>query len=487
MANNNKSTLIDFSNPDLFVPVYRPLLFDKNRKKIIYGGRGSAKSFYAAQHKIIRCLSQKKFKCLMVRKMRADVGKSVYATVEGVIKLMGLESLFRCLESRHTIICIANGNRFIPLGVNEVSTKSGTGKSIFNPTDAIIEEADELTEDEYDKLSMSLRGSKSLEEILLFNPPNPDHWIVKAYFPERSTFEKQDGSHTYIESTQPNVTILHTNYLMNPYCQESEKRNHEELGRKNPEKFKTQSLGMLAKPRKDGLALPNFNDSHIYQEELFSPRLRAIEAWDYNRLPHHTVGLWQMHLDGNTFYIDLCKEFCIPELSVRQVQQKVNQYLKDENYEPNKVRYIGDFSGKAKRDHDIDPMSVKVKDEIRKAGFQVIDETKPNPSVATSTDFFNDILGGLQYLSKQYGGGESAIQIQVRVHASCVYHIQDFEECKVTADGKILKTMTSEKYVDNDGNTVTRKYQKRGHGVDESRYLMVGALEDEYEEYKQNE
>jgi PBSX family phage terminase large subunit len=481
-----KERIFDFSDKGLFVPVYRPLLSDRNRTKIIYGGRGSAKSFYAAQHKIIRCLTKKKFKCLMVRKMRSDVRESVYTTIKGVIEALGLEEYFRFMEASPKIVCKLNGNIFIPLGVNEVGGKSGTAKSIFNPTDAIIEEADELTEDEYDKLTLSLRGSNDLEEFLLFNPPNPDHWIVKKYFPARSTFEKQDGTHTYIKATQPDITILHTNYLMNSFCTEGEAKKHEELLRTNPEKYKVQSLGLLHKPRTDGLAVPNFERTkNVFDFQLFNPRRRCVVGWDFNRLPHHTVGIWQMHLQGKIFYLDLCKEFCLKEKSVRQVQQEVNKYLKAQKYEPNIVRYIGDFSGKANRDWDILPMASKVKEELAKAGFRVIDETKPNPSVATSLDFLNDILGDSEFLSDSAGLGND-IRIQIRIHSSCVFHIEDFEECRTTPDGKLLKVKVTEWILDN-GIKVKRTYEKRGHAVDKTRYVIVGCLESEYDEYKSNQ
>ena len=477
-----KTKIFDFSNKELFVPVYRPLLHDQNRLKIIYGGRGSAKSFFAAQKKIIRCLSMQKFKCLMVRKMRSDVRESVYTTIKGVIEHLGLQEFFLFKEGAPKIICKLNGNSFIPLGLNEVGGKSGTAKSIFNPTDAIVEEADEITEDEFDKLSLSLRGSKHLEEILLFNPPSPDHWIVKRYFPEsRATFEDPDGNHTYIEATVPGVTILHTNYKMNPHCKKPEVERHEQLKIINFSKYETDSLGLLKRKKNDGLALEAFSrDQHTTKENLFDPSRRAVVCWDFNRLPFHTVGLWQFHLKQNVFYMDLCKEFCLPGKSVRQVQQIVNSFLKSEGYESKKVRYIGDYSGKARRDHDTPSMTAKIFEEMRKAGFQVIDETKPNPSVVASLDFLNDIFAGQIFLSKE--SGLQNVKIQIRIHESAVFHIEDFEETKTTPEGKILKVRVNDYFMDN-GVKVRRQYEKRGHAVDETRYSAVGVLEAEFEEY----
>ncbi len=276
--------------------------------------------------------------------MREDVKKSVYSTVEGVILMMKLEDYFVFNKGYSEITCKLNGNRFIPLGLNEVGGKSGNAKSIFNPTDAILEEADEITEDEFDKLSLSLRGSKDLEEILLFNPPNPDHWIVKRFFPEnKKSFERADGMHTYIKATIPNVTILHTNYLMNPHCQADEIALHEQTKARSKRKYDVSGLGLLKRKKTDGAALENFDaEKHVVDFELFNPSRRVVIGQDYNRWPHHTVGLWQFHFDqaANVFYMDLCKEFCLEGKSVRQVQQEVNKYLKVESYQPKKIRYI---------------------------------------------------------------------------------------------------------------------------------------------------
>lgn len=413
--------------------------------------------------------------------MRSDVRESVYTTIKGVIQAMGLEQYFDFREANPKIICRLNGNQFIPLGLNEVGGKSGTGKSIFNPTDAFIEEADEITEDEFDKLSLSLRGSKDLEEILLFNPPPPDHWIIKRYFPESfAEFEKQDGSHTIVPSKLDNVAILHTNYKMNPYCTESERERHLQIKVTNPDKYKGQGLGLLIREKMEGLALPKFNEERHVRSVKFDPNVRAVIAWDFNRYPHHTVSVWQCKISEDFFDMVLIKEFCLPNKSVREVQREALSFLKKNSYISRTIRYIGDYSGGAQRDHDTPSMAAKILDESEKQGFEVIDETKPNPSVVASLDFLNDIFAGNVFLSEDAFGRR--IQVRIQVSDEAVFHIEDLQQTKTAPDGRLLKVRATETFLDN-GQKVKRTFEKRGHAIDVMRYVAVGVLEDEFNNY----
>ncbi len=480
----------DFSNPNLFVPVYRPLLHDRKRTKIIYGGRGSAKSFIACQIKVMKCLRmpRKKFKCLMVRKMKEDVPESIFQNIKDVIELWGLKDYFRVYEGTHKIVCKLNGNSFIKKGLNQVSTKSGNAKSIRNPTDAIIDEADEITLNEYIKLSGSLRGSKEIEEILIFNPPEDDHWIIKHFFPkDKESFELPDGSHTYIKSPINNCTILHTMFKHNPFINDSELEFYTTLKKTNPELYKSDGLGLLVATKTGGEALKNFDPvKHVTTEKLFRNDIRILECWDFNRRPHHTVGIWQFWHESttNTFFMALTKEFTLEETNIRDVQKEINTWLKEENYDPTTIRLVGDHQGTKEMDYDVETFMSKIEREIKRGGYRVINETKGNPRVVSSLEFLNDIFGGYIFLADD--SGYENCKIQIIVQAGCTFHVADFAKTKVGKDGKLLKIEKSE--VVRDGSTTkVVKYQIRGHGVDEARYAAVGVFEEEYRLFRKKD
>jgi len=487
---SNKAPLrFDFSDPNLFVPIYKPLLHDKSRTKIIYGSRASAKSFFICQKMLIKCIQKPKgkFKCLMVRKMKEDVRESIFATLKKVIEQWGLGAYFRIYEGAPKIVCTLNGNSFLPKGLNQVGGKTGNAKSIENPTDAIIEEADEITREEYIKLSGSLRGSNDIEEILVFNPPEEDHWIIQRFFPPKEEFEFLDGSHTYIKSTIKNAVILHTTYKNNPYLSPKELEFFETLKATDFEDYEIDGLGLLKATKTGGEALKKFSrEKHVYNFDLFNSERRVLCCWDFNRRPHHTVGVWQFWYDPSSgenglFYADLIKEFTIPEASVSEVQKEVNIWLKDKGYKPKTIRLIGDHSGTKEMDSGSETFMAKIERQISIDGFEVLNETAPNPRVVSSLEFLNDMFGGNIFLADQ--SNFPGVKISIRVNINCTFHIADFEKTKTDKEGKLLKI--EKRVIIKDGSeSKAVTFQVRGHGVDESRYMAVGVFESEYFEYR---
>lgn len=424
----------------------------------------------------------------MVRKFREDVRKSVYDTVEAAIKMMGLENYFHFNEHKGEITCLLNGNKFVSLGLYESGGKSGNAKSIVNPTDAIVEEGDECTEDEFEKMDMSLRGSEDLQTIFIFNTHkvSEDHWIFLRWFPARDTFEKVDGSHTYVKSTRKGCIILHTTFLMNPFLTKAALNKFIAQKENAPERYQITGLGLIKIVRQSHLALKAFDRvEHVNEDIVFNPENLIYEIWDFNRMPHHTCGLWQFggyDQRKNIFYWNCVTEFCLEDHSVKQVQEKVNKYLKYNNYQSNKVSLVCDYYGNTKKDHDINSDITRIKNKLGEGGFKWEDLTIVNPSVLASLDFLNDMLDGLVKISDinpNYGGAT----IKIQMHPSCKFHIADFEKTKTDVDGSILKVKVTEKFVE-DGIQAKRTYQARGHAVDCSRYMVASIFNHEYDTHR---
>ena len=486
---NYASQNITFEFPDdLFVPIYIKAFAQPHRTKIWMGSRGSGKSRAAAQLKVMRCLEKppNSFKCLMVRKYFADIRGSVFSTIVSVIRDWGLEEYFTIYGEKAghpKIYCKLNGNSFHPLGVNESgTTKSGAAKSIENPTDAIIDEADELSKDEYTKFTFSLRGSDDVEEILCFNPPDDEHWLIKYFFPQKSKFEKADGSHDFIESLVKNATILHTTYLDNPFLSEGEIEQFEILKNRDYDTYESVGLGLLKTIRTGGEALPHFDRKrHISTDAKFDPERRVLMCWDFNRRPHHTVGIWQFWHDNDVFRADLVQEFCLWDTSISDVCKSIFSYLVDNEYQLRTIRLIGDFSGTKSAEKGVESFVAKIIRLVEKSGYNCIDETQPNPSVVSSLEFFNDILAGKVNMSDESGIGGTPIIL--RINPQCSFHIADFEKTKADASGQLVK-MTKTEIVTDGSQKKKVTYQVRGHAVDESRYMAVGVFESEYYEYR---
>lgn len=59
-------------------------------------------------------------------------------------------------------------------------------KSIPNLERVLIEEATEITEEEYTKLNLSVRDKDSHPKIVLtFNPSDVNHWLYKKFYEQR--------------------------------------------------------------------------------------------------------------------------------------------------------------------------------------------------------------------------------------------------------------------------------------------------------------
>jgi phage terminase large subunit len=233
----------DFSNPGLYNKVYIPLLHDENALKIIYGGRDSGKSDFIAQNYIIDSFQYSFFRGLLVRKFLEHIKLAQIQTLKDYIRLWELGNYFHTVEHPFRLTNTVTDNFIIAKGLD----KSENTKSIKDITSAWYEEADELSEIDYDTTTLSLRTSKDvpIKEYMSFNPRKETSWINKRFFPEvKNIYESEDGNFHYVQSTKPGVTILHTNYRDNRYC--SPKRIEKLESYKNIDEnfYKVNTLGL---------------------------------------------------------------------------------------------------------------------------------------------------------------------------------------------------------------------------------------------------
>jgi PBSX family phage terminase large subunit len=481
-----KPKIVKFGRYDV-AEVYIPMFYDKHFTKLFYGSRNSTKSHFAALLKLIRAIELPYFKCLMVRKIKDAIKDSIYSTLKEVAERHGIDDQFEFNDHTGRITCLSNGNTFVPKGTHEVLGSGGNAKGVTNPTDALIDEMDEITESEYKSLVYSIRGSNDLEIIGIFNTNkiDEDHWIFKRWFPPTNTFEVADGSHTYIRSKRSNTIILHTNYLMNPYVSDQIKTEFEYDKKFDYEYYELDGLGLIKTVKSTHMAFKYYDPkTHIDKSIKFNPDMLVYLHWDFNRLPHHTVGLSQPQgYDPATgvYQWNIVTEFCLEDKSITEVQREINTYLRENNYMSNRVAIVCDYSGNTKRDHDSITDINKIKKELKRGGFEVVDRTKVNPSVTASLSFANDVFKEEVLMSQRsnYPGAK----IRIRINPDAKFHCDDFKKTKTDKTGGILKVTQRDQFIE-DGIKVNRTYQARGHAVDSWRYLLTSVFEEEYSLYK---
>jgi phage terminase large subunit len=208
---------------ELFNPLKFKLDESKSRFNLSYGSAGSGKSFTQAQHEIIKCLEGNE-KTLIIRKYGTTLKDSVVSLITTILDNWGLQSLYTHNKSDQHIRFI-NGSEMLFKGFDDPEKI----KSIAGITRVWIEEATELTKDDFNQINLRVRGRDNLQITLTFNPIDEDHWI-KSYF-----FDTQD--------TRDRTTILHTTYKDNQFIDEAYKQELESYRLIDPNYYKIYALG----------------------------------------------------------------------------------------------------------------------------------------------------------------------------------------------------------------------------------------------------
>lgn len=210
-----------------FNPVYLPLLDDEvHRYIVLYGGAGSGKSVFAAQRLIIRMMSKKLCNILVVRKVGDTNRTSTFALLRQVISRWGLYDLFDITDLR--IVCKITGNECIFKGLDDPEKIKSVTFAKGELTDIWIEEASEITEEDFNQLDIRLRGKGIHGQITLsFNPVNVLHWLKKRFFDRK----------------EPRAVTLKTTYKDNLHLDEDYKRTLEGYKTTDPYYYQVYCLG----------------------------------------------------------------------------------------------------------------------------------------------------------------------------------------------------------------------------------------------------
>jgi phage terminase large subunit len=150
------------------------VLYEPHRYKILYGGRGSGKSYGVAEAIIYYALVYN-INILCCRHIQASISDSSKSTIETMIRQYGFTSLFTI--KRDEIESNLTGARIIFRGLYR---NQDSLKSIPNLYIAWVEEADTLTEETYNILYPTLR-EKNSEIWMTFNPQSETDFVSRQY------------------------------------------------------------------------------------------------------------------------------------------------------------------------------------------------------------------------------------------------------------------------------------------------------------------
>lgn len=159
---------------------FASFLGNRSRYEIFYGGAGSGKSVFIAQRLLMRTLGEPGHKTLVVRKVAKTNRHSTFALIVGIISSWKVTALFKINKSDMEILCEGNGNQIIFTGLDDVEKL----KSIAGITDIWVEEASEITQEDFQQLDLRLRGKTPwpLQITMTFNPISALSWLKSFFF-----------------------------------------------------------------------------------------------------------------------------------------------------------------------------------------------------------------------------------------------------------------------------------------------------------------
>lgn len=146
-------------------PYFKPII-RKARYKVLYGGRGSGKSYFLAEL-AVEVSRRIGTVILCAREFQGSLDDSVYQLLIETIDRLGYMDEFDILKS--TITHKGTGAKFVFYGIKNNVTKI---KSIQGVGVCWVEEAEAVTKNSWDVLIPSIRGDKNAEIWISFNPKN---------------------------------------------------------------------------------------------------------------------------------------------------------------------------------------------------------------------------------------------------------------------------------------------------------------------------
>lgn len=222
-----------------FNPSFQSVNESTKRYIILKGSAGSGKSVNIAQQLVLK-LSNEQYKganLLCVRKIDESNRDSTFSELkQAIFKIFGSawQRYWEIRESPLGLKCKATGNKVIFRGMRD-DTQREKVKSITSDQGKLtwiwVEEATELTEEDWDILDDRLRGKLQgglfYQMIATFNPVSATHWLKSKFF------DKPDS----------NVLTHTSTYRDNLFI---DKQYHERMERRkqqDPEGYRVYGLG----------------------------------------------------------------------------------------------------------------------------------------------------------------------------------------------------------------------------------------------------
>lgn len=455
---------------DRFVEIFN----NKDRYLFLWGSRNSSKSVSASRKLIYRCLKEKYFRYILIKKTFESIKDSQYQTLKDDVEQLGLSDLFIFRKAPLEIECV-NGNKFIARGLDKVEKL----KSIKDPTGAWYEEGNQITEEDFITVTTSIRSIRAdyIQEIFSFNPETEidyeDFWLWQMFF--KGHVEKSFKGTIRIplpsgKIIETNYTSHHSTYKDNRYLTETQMADLEQWKDINPYYYTIYTLGEWGNRAVTDKFWKSFDRlKHVQSVEL-DLDLPLHISFDENVNPYPALTVWQLDItenddpdkDAHKMFWQV-HEICLrnPNNKVKSVGREFVSWCRRNDWEGKVFLYGDSTSDREDTKLEAGVNYFTILRDIIDEDFPVqIRKPRKNPSVAMSAEFINACF------AVNYKG------IEIIIGDNCKESINDYLLVQEKTDGKMKKPK------DKNGIEIL------GHISDCFRYIIAEAFSTEYKQYQ---
>ena len=245
-------------NPNAFNDwIYSIIDNYSHRIEVYKGGAGSGKSFGASQKMLLKAMNSKR-RVLVIRKIANTLKASIWQLFMDLLIDSGYLDYCRINKSDFEIE-LPNGSIFLFKGLDDPEKI----KSITGITDIIIEEATEISLEDFTQLNLRLRPRNvdNPQIYLMFNPISKRNWVYEYFF---------------MGDPPENCLIINTTYKDNKFLTKEYCDELENLQYRNPAYYRIYTLGEFA--TLDKLVFPTYTVKLISQDDIKGlPRWTGID------------------------------------------------------------------------------------------------------------------------------------------------------------------------------------------------------------------
>lgn len=236
----------------------------KGRYRVVKGSRASKKSKTTALWIITNMMKYPDANTLVIRKVFRTLKDSCFTELKWAINRLDVQDYWDIKESPLEMTYIPTGQKIYfrglddPLKVTSITVEKGALCWMW------IEEAYEIMkESDFDMLDESIRGQVPeglFKQITLtFNPWNEHHWIKKRFFDA---------------PPDPDILAITTNYLMNEFLDDADKKVFETMKKNNPRRYRVAGLGEWGIV--EGLIFENWEEKEFNLEDI--KKIKGIKS-----------------------------------------------------------------------------------------------------------------------------------------------------------------------------------------------------------------